>query len=73
MHKFARKFEKKFQNPGIHISRIINFVKNYRCIVYKTNLTSYSLFKRICVHILYKFSDNGIIIAAQKRCYARDP
>ena len=51
---------------------IIDFIKIYRHIIYKTDYSNYFSFKHISVHILCKFSDTGIIMTLHRRCYARD-
>ena len=51
---------------------MIDFIKNYRHIIYKTDYWNYFPFTNICVHILCRFSDTGIIMTSQRRCYARD-
>ena len=40
--------------------------------MYKTDYSNYFPFKHICVQILCKFTDTGIIMTSQMRCYARD-
>ena len=51
---------------------VIDFIKNYRHIIFKTDYQNYVPFKNICVHNLCRFSDTGIIMTPQRRCYARD-
>ena len=51
---------------------IIDFIKNDRHIIYKTDYSNYFQFKHICIHILWRMSDTGIIMMSQRRCYARD-
>ena len=51
---------------------VIDFIKNYRHIIYKPDYQNYVPFKNICVHNLCRFSDTGIIMTSQRRCYARD-
>ena len=51
---------------------IIDLIKNYRHIIKKTEYSNYFPCKYICVHILSRFSDTGIIMTSQRRCYARD-
>ena len=51
---------------------IIDFIKNYRHKIYKTDYSNYFQFTHICVHILCRFSDTEIIMTSQRRCYARD-
>ena len=50
----------------------INFIKIYRRTIYKTDYSNEFQFINICVHILCRFSDTGIIMTSQRRCYARD-
>ena len=50
----------------------IDFIKIYRHTIYKTDYSNDFPFKHICFHILCRFSDTGIIMTSQKRCYARD-
>ena len=50
----------------------IDFIKIYRHTIYKTDHSNNFPFKHICVHILCRFSDTGIIMTSQRRCYARD-
>ena len=38
---------------------IIDFIKIYRHIIYKTDYSNYFPFKHICVHILCRFSDTA--------------
>ena len=49
-----------------------DFIKIYRHTIYKNDYSSDEPFKHICVHILRRFSDTGIIMTSQRRCYARD-
>ena len=49
-----------------------DFIKIYRHTIYKKDYSSDFPFKQICVHILCRFSDTGIIMTSQRRCYARD-
>ena len=49
----------------------IDFIKIYRHTIYKTDYSNAFPFKHICVHILCRFSDTGIIMTSQRRCYAR--
>ena len=49
-----------------------DFIKIYRHTIYIKDYSSDFPFKQICVHILCRFSDTGIIMTSQKRCYARD-
>ena len=49
-----------------------DFIKIYRHIIYKKDYSSDFPFKHICAHILCRFSDTGIIMTSQRRCYARD-
>ena len=49
-----------------------DFIKIYRHTNYKTDYSKDFPFKHICVHILCRFSDTGIIMTSQRRCYARD-
>ena len=51
---------------------VIDFIKNYWHIIFKTDYQNYVPFKNICVHNLCRFSDTGIIMTSQRRCYARD-
>ena len=57
----------------IRIWNIITFVEKYQRIVCKTKLPRNTPFTRICVLIWCRVSDTGIIMASQRRCYARDP
>ena len=54
------------------IWNIINFIENYRHIIYKTKLCNYLPFTHSCVHSLCRFSVTGIITTSQRRCHARD-
>ena len=47
---------------------IIDFIKIYRHIIYKTDYSNYFSFKHICVHILCRFSDTGIIMTKALLC-----
>ena len=51
---------------------VMDLIKNYPHMIYKTDRQHYFPFKHICVHNLSRFSDTGIIMASQRRCYARD-
>ena len=51
---------------------IIDLIKNYRHIIKKPDYSNYFPSKYICVHILCRFIDTGIIMTSQMRCYARD-
>ena len=51
---------------------VIDFIKNYRHILFKTDYQNYVPYKDICVHNLCRFSDTGIIMTSHRRCYARD-
>ena len=48
------------------------FIKNYQHIIYKTYYSNYFPFKHICVHILCRFCDTGIIMTSLRCFYARD-
>ena len=50
----------------------IDFIKIYRHTIYKTEYSNDFPYKHICIHILCRFSDTGIIMMSQRRCYARD-
>ena len=50
----------------------IDFIEIYRRTIYKTDFLNDFTFKHICVHTLCRFSDTGIIMKSQRRCYARD-
>ena len=50
----------------------IDFVKIYRHTIYKTDYSNDFSFKHICIYILCRFSDTGIIMTSQRRFYARD-
>ena len=39
----------------------------------KINFPKYFPFTHVCIHILCRFSGNGIILMSQRHCYARDP
>ena len=54
----------------IHIWIINDFIKNYRHIIYKRGYWHYFPFTHICIHILCRFSDTGIILTSQRHCYA---
>ena len=47
-----------------------DFIQIYRHTIY--NYSSDFPFKHVCVHTLCRFSDIGIIMTSQRRCYARD-
>ena len=47
------------------------FHQKYLHIIYKTDYSHYFPLTHICVHILCRFSDTGIIMTSQRRCYAR--
>ena len=49
-----------------------DFIKIYRHTIYIKDYSSDFPLKQICVHILCRFSDTGIIMTSQRRCYARD-
>ena len=51
----------------------IDFIKIYRHPIFKTDYSNDFSLKHICVHILCRFSETGIIMTSQRRCYARDP
>ena len=48
------------------------FHQKYLHVISKTDCSHYFPFTYICVHILCRFSDTGIIMTSQRRCYARD-
>ena len=50
----------------------IDFIKIYRHTIHKTDYSNDFPFKHICVDILCRFSDTGLIMTSQRRCYARD-
>ena len=50
----------------------IDFIKIYRRTIYKTDYSNDFQSNNICVHILCRFSDTGIIMTSKRRCYARD-
>ena len=74
-HNYATQlFRKLFLTKWAIILIWINtdFIKIYRHTIYKKDYSSDEPFKHICVHILRRFSDTGIIMMSQRRCYACD-
>ena len=64
MQLFRKIFLTKLSTIRIWV--VINFIENYRCIIYKTDFLENFPFTHICIHIWCRFSDTEITMMSQR-------